>query len=150
VINYKCNKAKHKRQQAGWTRYVRLCWRRYMPMEIMQLSEHQEKLLQIIDAETKAHQTDQFIYKSEWLGYLPYGLYHWLEIGGKEVKTESPDTLKSDLSELDKFNFINILSVKTEVFEKEDIHIYYEFNRHITSHSSRAKNSWLLLLRRLF
>ena len=23
------NKANHKRQQAGWTRYARLCWRRY-------------------------------------------------------------------------------------------------------------------------
>lgn len=24
------NKANHKSQQAGWTRYARLCWRRYI------------------------------------------------------------------------------------------------------------------------
>ncbi|BCD97431.1 hypothetical protein [Marinagarivorans cellulosilyticus] len=101
-----------------------------MPLEIMKLSDQQEELLQTIKVATETHKTDQLIYKSEWLGYLPFGQYHWLEVGGKEVKVENANSLKSDLSVLDTFSLIKMLSVKTKVFEKEDVHIYYEFNRH--------------------
>jgi len=44
----------------------------------MQLSPHQEVLLEAIKLASKNHGTDDLIYKSEWLGDLPYGQYHWL------------------------------------------------------------------------
>ncbi len=121
-----------------------------MPVRAMQLSAHHEELLEAISVATQTHGTDDLIYKSEWLGYLPYGQYHWLEVAGKEVKVDSSDTLKSDLAKLESLNVLEQISVKTEVYEKEDVHIYYRFNRHITSKLIRTKNSWFLLLRRLF
>lgn len=33
----------------------------------------------------------EFIYASEWLGYLPYGAYHWLEVDGRDVTGGMPD-----------------------------------------------------------
>jgi len=115
----------------------------------MQLSPHQEVLLEAIKLASKSHGTDDLIYKSEWLGYLPYGQYHWLEVAGKEVNIGISDTLKGDLDTLESLNVLERLCVKTEVLEKEDIHIYYRFNQNITRKSTRAKNSWLASLRSL-
>lgn len=32
----------------------------------------------------------RIVYYSEWLGYLPYGLYHWVIIGGQDVSLSLP------------------------------------------------------------
>lgn len=31
------------------------------------------------------------VYESEWLGYLPFGLYCWLTVGSKDVSLACPD-----------------------------------------------------------
>lgn len=49
----------------------------------------------------------EFTYASEWLGYLPYGAYHWLEVDGRDVTGGMPDgwTLE-DLVSLEREGFL--------------------------------------------
>lgn len=51
---------------------------------------HQElsrRLLQAV-AETGSH---QIVYRTEYLGYLPFGQYHWVTVGGKDVSLRWPE-----------------------------------------------------------
>jgi hypothetical protein len=32
----------------------------------------------------------RFVYRTEWLGYLPSGLYHWIEVGPRDISGEMP------------------------------------------------------------
>lgn len=89
----------------------------------MTLSHHQEALLHLLKEAAKRHQTNEVIYKSEWLGYLPAGLYHWVEVNREEIKPDSPDTLQKDLSELTAFGALK--EVKMVQLNDEDQHIYY-------------------------
>jgi hypothetical protein len=114
-----------------------------MPRKIMSLTKHQVKILELINVATNEHQVSEFTYKSEWLGYLPFGQYHWIEVCGSDIKVNSDIDLHAELTNLEKLNLISTLSVKEGVYEKEDIHINYVLNRHITSQSSGTKNSWL-------
>ena len=54
-------------------------------------------------------------YHSEWLGYLPYGQYHWVAVNGKDVTSliSNPDTMAPDLEKLVKLKFI--VKVKSQV-----------------------------------
>ena len=31
------------------------------------------------------------VYRTEYLGYLPFGQYHWITVAGKDVSLECPD-----------------------------------------------------------
>lgn len=33
----------------------------------------------------------KIVYRTEYLGYLPYGQYHWITIGGKDVSLLLPE-----------------------------------------------------------
>ena len=35
--------------------------------------------------------TRRVIYKSEYLGYLPFGQYHWIVVGDKDISLACPD-----------------------------------------------------------
>ncbi len=87
----------------------------------MGLLKHQEELLFALKIATKRNGTNEVIYKSECLGYLPYGQYHWIEVDGEEIKTNNLDSLLEDLS------FFCKLQLLTKVREvqgnDEDIHI---------------------------
>ena len=90
----------------------------------MELLKHQEELLFSLRMATKRHRTNEVVYKSEWLGYLPYGQYHWVEVDDEEIKLNSPDTLKDDLSVLTNFGVLHV--VKELQINDEDSHVYYE------------------------
>jgi hypothetical protein len=34
--------------------------------------------------------TRRVVYRSEYLGYLPFGQYHWVTVGGKDVSAQWP------------------------------------------------------------
>lgn len=91
----------------------------------MKLLKHQEELLFSLKMAVKRNHTSEVVYKSEYLGYLPYGQYHWVEVDGEEIKPMNPDTLNDDLAILVEFG---TLQVSKEVkINDEDHHIYYEF-----------------------
>jgi len=90
----------------------------------MGIRKHQEVLLRSLQMAAKRQKTLEIVYKSELLGYLPFGYYHWLEVDGKELKVDSPDTLYADLSALVKSGWLKL--VKESEFDDDDLHVYYE------------------------
>jgi len=49
-----------------------------------------------------SHKVTSISYFSEWLGYLPYGQYHWITVNDEDITSsiKSPDTMSSDLEAL--------------------------------------------------
>ena len=94
----------------------------------MDLLKHQEELLFTLRMAATRNQSNEIVYKTEWLGYLPYGLYHWIEVNGETVKTNNPDSLQKDLFVLEKLGLITkVKEVKSEG-EEWDVYIYYELS----------------------
>jgi len=51
--------------------------------------------------------TTDVTYVSEWLGYLPYGVYRWLEVDGRDVTDGMPDGWRlEDLARLEREGFL--------------------------------------------
>jgi hypothetical protein len=67
----------------------------------------------------------QIEYQSEWLGYLPYGLYHWIRCNGNDL-----DLLLSEawgIDDLDALEQAGVLQKTDDVTSPDD-----EFERTIT------------------
>jgi hypothetical protein len=90
----------------------------------MNLLKHQEELLASLNSASKRHLSNEVIYKSEWLGYLPFGQYHWVEINGEEIQPSNYDSLQEDLSLLAQLGALKI--IKEVQLNAEDNHIYYQ------------------------
>jgi hypothetical protein len=45
--------------------------------------------------------TSEFTYRSEWLGYFPFGAYHWIEIRANEIKEMPSGWSRADLLALE-------------------------------------------------
>ena len=78
----------------------------------MELTELQIELLRCLSMAVEGKPTRRVVYCSEWLGYLPYGLYHWVEVEGQDISSSLPlDWSRSDLEALKKTGFLTILNV---------------------------------------
>lgn len=51
----------------------------------MPLATEQTELFNYLRLSVQTSQSRRFVYSSEWLGYLPFGLYHWLEVNGQDI-----------------------------------------------------------------
>jgi hypothetical protein len=75
----------------------------------------------IADAVERADHS-QIEYHSEWLGYLPYGCYHWITCKGADVDVVlSEDWSVSDLTALEQAGFLQKIDESTnpdDPFEK--------------------------------
>jgi hypothetical protein len=56
----------------------------------MPLTASQTELLMRLRSEVEASPSRRVIYRSEWLGYLPYGLYHWIEVDRRDISLALP------------------------------------------------------------
>ena len=54
------------------------------------LSDVQRKILAELEEAAKALSQRELVYCSEWLGYMPFGAYHWVEVCGEDVSTRFP------------------------------------------------------------
>lgn len=90
----------------------------------MRLIKQQTELLFNLKTAVNKYNKNEIIYKSEYLGYLPYGYYHWIEVKGNEVKTSNPDAIQHDLEALKKSNYIS--RTKEIKHDEDNIHIYFE------------------------
>lgn len=57
----------------------------------MALTPIQIDLLRHLRSAAAAGRDRRLVYRSERLGYLPYGLYHWVVVGGRDVSLALPD-----------------------------------------------------------
>ena len=49
------------------------------------MTEIQERLKAGIEAAVRASGCEEIVYCSEWLGYLPYGVYHGITCAGEDI-----------------------------------------------------------------
>jgi hypothetical protein len=76
------------------------------------MDERQKTIKGKIDSVVTANGFDEIAYKSEWLGYLPFGVYHWVEHQGKDFSSAFPAgwTLE-DLAILEQTGFLEKLKL---------------------------------------
>lgn len=55
-----------------------------------QLSLEQSQLKQSLLAACRRLGSDQLVYRSEWLGSLPFGQYHGVEVAGQQISHAFP------------------------------------------------------------
>jgi hypothetical protein len=59
----------------------------------------------IFDAAKEAR-TAEIVYETDWLGYLPFGQYHWFECNGNEVRDLPSGWEFSDVEALEAGGFL--------------------------------------------
>ena len=73
----------------------------------MELTRSQFDLLERLKSALDGQVVQEFIYESEYLGYLPYGQYHWLAAAGQDLPSEILDSMQcSDLEALEKAGYL--------------------------------------------
>ncbi len=69
----------------------------------------QQQILDTITNNLTQKGVSEFVYCSEYLGYLPYGQYHWITCDGDDITKELPfEFSKDDLKKLEKLGEIRI------------------------------------------
>ncbi len=64
---------------------------------------------------------ESFVFKSEYLGYLPFGQYQWIEVGDVTLDTDLPDGWSlADLQALTRDGALEQVSEERGKFEPED------------------------------
>ena len=70
--------------------------------------EYNEPLLKALIHETNTRKSDgYFKWITEWLGYLPFGQYQWLEIDNKDISREFE--FSWDYKDLEKLDNLGLL-----------------------------------------
>jgi hypothetical protein len=74
----------------------------------------QTDLLRCLRSAVEAKPNRRVLHCSEWLGYLPFGLYHWMVADGQDISLLlPPDWSRGDLEALQKAGLL----VKVEQWE---------------------------------
>ncbi|MCL6702210.1 hypothetical protein [Pseudomonas sp. T1.Ur] len=69
---------------------------------------------------------DQITYQSEWLGYMPFPVDHWIEHQGKTFSGDFPfDWTLDDLASLERTGFLEKLEAYENPEDRFDRHIRY-------------------------
>ena len=93
----------------------------------MALTTHQIELLERLQEAVRAIPSRQVVYFSDWLGYLPFGAYRWLEVDGKDISTSLPvDWSSADLEALAEEEFLTTVSVWQNPSDEWDTRITYK------------------------
>jgi hypothetical protein len=103
------------------------------PPELPSLTKQQQEILQILRNESRKAGSDEFTYQSEWLGWLPYGQYHGVNVQGTSVSNQFPSGWDlSDLDALVAFGLAEKLEERTSGEGETDSEILYRLLREPT------------------
>ena len=87
----------------------------------------QTDLLRCLRTAVEAKRDRRVVYCSEWLGYLPYGVYHWVEVDGQEIsKTFPSDWQRTDLEALAKAGLLAKIEEWQNPEDEYDAKVAYE------------------------
>jgi hypothetical protein len=70
------------------------------------VTEQQERVKNAIESAVKAAGCAEIVHRREWLGYLPFGAYHWIECAGHDVEDLPFDFASDDLATLEHTGFL--------------------------------------------
>jgi len=90
------------------------------------LSETQTAMRDRIAAAVRRAGATTIVYCSEWLGYLPFGAYHWVECGGASISGEFPtEWAAADLEALERDGFLRQVSAWTDPDDEFNTKVTY-------------------------
>ncbi|MCG6574730.1 hypothetical protein EGM97_08425 [Pseudomonas sp. AF32] len=90
------------------------------------MNERQSLIKTRIEAAMIASHCDRIDYQSEWLGYMPFGVYHWVECQGENISSDFPfDWSLEDLAGLEQIGFLETLETYENPEDHYDRHIQY-------------------------
>jgi len=96
------------------------------------LTECQEIIRTKIEAAVKATKYSEIEYKTEWLGYLPYGVYQWVECLTNDISSDFPSGWEeSDLLVLEHTGFLEKIDEYRNPNDEYDICRKYQVNLEI-------------------
>jgi hypothetical protein len=74
------------------------------------MDERQEAIKNKILAAVATSDSDEITYRSEWLGYMPFPVFRWIEHQGKDFSGDFPgDWTLEDLASLERGGFLEML-----------------------------------------
>ncbi|UZE21485.1 hypothetical protein LOY67_15665 [Pseudomonas sp. B21-056] len=90
------------------------------------MNDRQAIIKELIMAAVKAGKSDEIVYQSEWLGYVPFGVYHWVECQGENVSSDFPfGWALEDLAGLEQMGFLETLEAYENPEDSFDREIRY-------------------------
>jgi hypothetical protein len=91
--------------------------------------EYNEALLKALIYETNLRNSEgQFEWTTEWLGWLPFGQYQWLEINNEDISSNGFD-FRWDIEDLIKLTDLGLLiKLSEENFPNDKTIIKYKIN----------------------
>jgi hypothetical protein len=94
----------------------------------MALTEVQNKMYEQIGLNIRPTQSLQIVYISEWLGWLPFGVYHWInDCNGKDITQDfPPGWARSDIDALESEGLLRKTSEWHNPNDEFDIKITYD------------------------
>jgi hypothetical protein len=97
------------------------------------MDERQEVIRNKIRDIVASSESDEITYQSEWLGYMPFPVDHWVEHQGKTFSGDFPsDWTLEDLAILERTGFLETIEAYENPEDRFDRHIRYRV------HSGRA------------
>jgi hypothetical protein len=74
-----------------------------------------------------AKPTRRIVYCSEWLGYLPFGLYHWVNADGQDISLTFPwGWCRTDFEALEKVGALARIDEWRNPSDEDETKITYE------------------------
>lgn len=90
------------------------------------MNERQRAIQNKIHAMVTTSESDEITYQSEWLGYLPFPVDHWVEHQGKDFSSDFPaEWTLEDLSSLEQTGFLEKLEAYENPEDTFDQYIRY-------------------------
>lgn len=85
-----------------------------------------DQILKVIRSEALNSKTSEVVYATEWLGYLPFGQYHWVTVDGVDVSDKLPDNFDiADLAELVDNNSLELIADSRVADDETDYSVTY-------------------------
>ncbi|MBT2339610.1 MULTISPECIES: hypothetical protein [Pseudomonas] len=90
------------------------------------MNECQQVIKARIEAAVATRKSDTIDYQSEWTGYIPFGVYHWVECQGECVSSDFPFGWSlEDLAALEQIGFLQVLEAYENPEDRFDRQIKY-------------------------
>ncbi|WP_339685216.1 hypothetical protein [Gimesia maris] len=96
----------------------------------MKLTRPQLELLEKLQSALADQSSQQFTYVTEYLGYLPFGQYHWIEGQSQDLSKTFPEGWKfSDLEALESAGHLHRISEWQNSKDELDCKITFELRQ---------------------
>lgn len=94
----------------------------------MDLTSTQAELLISLRSAADRGRTGCFVYCTEYLGYLPFGLYHWIEINGQAIEASAlpPGYTRRDLDALESAGLLGMVGQLANAEDELESRTTYE------------------------